>query len=76
MRPMDFFDWRGAGGFHSVVMDDERNAAKRKKTRPHGMEWLGIGISHFAQIHAEAVRLWLLDGYGSKRLLHLLGLPV
>lgn len=34
---MDFFVWQGARGTHSETMDDERNAARWKKTRAHGL---------------------------------------
>jgi hypothetical protein len=34
-----------AGGVNSHAIDNECNAARRKKTRFHGTLWIGIGIS-------------------------------
>jgi hypothetical protein len=45
MKSMDFFVWQGAGGVNSFAIHDERNAARRKKTRFHVALWVAIGIS-------------------------------
>jgi hypothetical protein len=46
MKPMDFFVWQDGGGVNSPAIDDDPNAARRKKTRFHGTLWIGIGITH------------------------------
>ncbi|MEC4722112.1 hypothetical protein RY831_23365 [Noviherbaspirillum sp. CPCC 100848] len=62
---MDFFVWQGAGAIHSGAMDDERNAARRNKTRSHVMEWLGTGIGSLMQTDSSAgilnVSKWKVD---------------
>ena len=45
MKPMDFFVWQGGRGVNSQAVDDDSNAARRKKTRFHGTLWVGIGIT-------------------------------
>jgi hypothetical protein len=45
MKPMDFFVWQGGRGVNSQAIDDDPNAARRKKTRFHGTLWVGIGIT-------------------------------
>ena len=43
MKLMDFFDLQEEGGVDSPAIDDDPNAARRKKTRFHGALWVGIG---------------------------------
>jgi len=45
MKPMDFFVWQDGRGVNSQAIDDDPNAARRKKTRFHGTLWVGIGIT-------------------------------
>jgi hypothetical protein len=44
MKSMDFFVWQGGGRVNSQAIDDDPNAARRKKTRFHGALWVGIGM--------------------------------
>ena len=45
MKQMDFFVWQGGWEVNSQAIDDDPNAARRKKTRFHGTSWVEIGIT-------------------------------
>jgi hypothetical protein len=65
MKPMDFFVWQDGWGVNSQAIDDDSNAARRKKTRFHGTLWVGIGIR--ASVFGRRAQASLLDANHTER---------
>ena len=51
-----FFVRQDAEAVNSLAIDDERNAARRKRTRCVGTLWIGIGITSFGTALTDPVQ--------------------